>query len=58
MVHLINYSKIPTVCVGPAARTAHAADECVTVDELVTTTKALALMILRWCGGPDRRRSG
>ncbi len=55
MVHLINYAKVPTVCVGPSYRTAHAADEHVTVDELVTTTKALALMILRWCSRSDGR---
>ncbi len=53
MVHLINYSKVPTVCVGPSYGTAHAADECVKIDDLVTTTKALALMILRWCGRSD-----
>jgi acetylornithine deacetylase len=48
MVHLINYSKVPTVSVGPSARTAHMTDEHVTIDELVTTAKVLALMILRW----------
>jgi acetylornithine deacetylase len=48
MVHLINYSKVPTVSVGPTARTAHMADEHVKIDELVTTVKVLALAILRW----------
>jgi acetylornithine deacetylase len=48
MVHLINHSKVPTISVGPSTRTAHMADENVTVDELVTTAKVLALMILRW----------
>lgn len=50
MVHLINYSRIPTVCVGPAYRTAHTAEEHVTIDDLVATTKALALILLRWSG--------
>lgn len=53
MVHLINYSKVPTVSVGPSTRTAHMADEYVTVDELVTTAKVLALMILRWSRQPE-----
>jgi acetylornithine deacetylase len=48
MVHLINYSKVPAVSVGPSARAAHMADEHVTIDELVTTAKVLALTILRW----------
>jgi len=26
------------------------ADECVDVDELMNTVKALALCIMRWCG--------
>lgn len=48
MVHLVNYSKVPTVSVGPSVRTIHNADEHVTIDELVATAKALALIILRW----------
>ena len=51
MVHLVNTSKVPTISVGPSPRTAHMADEHVTVDELIATAKALALMILRW-GAP------
>ena len=50
MVHLINYSHVPTISLGPSYETAHMADECVTIDELVTTAKALALVILRGCG--------
>ncbi|HJO34528.1 MAG TPA: ArgE/DapE family deacylase [Anaerolineales bacterium] len=49
-IHLINYSKIPTISFGPSIRTAHMADEFVTIAELVKTTQALALLILRWCG--------
>ena len=52
MVHLVNYSKVPTTSIGPSYRTAHMADEHVTIDELVATTKALALMILRWGAPP------
>ena len=49
-VHLINYSKVPTISVGPSGKTAHAANEFVDIDELINITKVLALMILRWCG--------
>jgi acetylornithine deacetylase len=48
MIHLVNYSKVPTISVGPSPRTAHTADERVTIDELLATSKALALTILRW----------
>ncbi len=50
MVHLVNTAHVPTISIGPSPRTAHAADEHVTVDELVATAKALALTILRWVG--------
>jgi len=49
-IHLINYSKVPTICVGPADGTCHKADEFVDIDELIKTTKILALAIMRWCG--------
>jgi acetylornithine deacetylase len=49
-IHLINYSKIPTISIGPSSETAHMADEFVEIGELVDTTKALALAIMRWCG--------
>jgi len=52
MIHLVNYSKVPTTSIGPSYRTAHMADENVTIDELVATAKALALLILRWSGPP------
>lgn len=48
-VHLINYSKIPTISIGPDIKTAHMADEFVTIDQLIDTTKAIALSVLRWC---------
>jgi acetylornithine deacetylase len=50
MVHLVNYSHIPTTSIGPSPATAHKADEHVTIDELVATAKALALLLLRWGG--------
>jgi len=49
-IHLINYSKIPTISIGPSDKTAHAVDEFVDIDELINLTKALALAIMRWCG--------
>jgi len=49
-IHLINYSKIPTISIGPSDKTAHAVDEFVNIDELINLTKALALAIMRWCG--------
>jgi acetylornithine deacetylase len=49
-IHLINYAQIPTVSIGPDSQTAHMADEYVEIGELVGTTKALALVIMRWCG--------
>ncbi len=51
MVHLVNTAKVPTISLGPSPTSAHAADECVAVDELVQTAKALALTILRWGRG-------
>ncbi len=49
-IHLINYAKVPTISFGPSIKTAHMANEYVKIDELVTTTKGLALAIMRWCG--------
>jgi acetylornithine deacetylase len=48
-VHLINYSRIPTISIGTAGQTAHGANEFVDIDELTALTKILALTILRWC---------
>jgi len=49
-IHLINYSKIPTISIGPSSETAHMVDEFIDIDELINTTKVLGLAILRWCG--------
>jgi acetylornithine deacetylase len=49
-IHLINYSNIPTISIGLSRKTAHMADEFVAIEELVNTTKVLALAIMRWCG--------
>ncbi|UCE16786.1 MAG: ArgE/DapE family deacylase [Candidatus Bathyarchaeota archaeon] len=48
-VHLVNYSKIPTISIGPDYKSAHMADEFVEIEQLINTTKALALAIMRWC---------
>lgn len=47
-IHLINLSKVPTISIGPDIKTAHMADEFVTVEQLIDTTKVLALAIMRW----------
>lgn len=49
-VHLVNCLKIPTISIGPDDKTAHATDEFVDIEQLVKTTKVLALAVLRWCG--------
>ncbi len=49
-VHLINYSKIPTISIGVDSSTAHKTDEYADIDQLVKATKIMALTILRWCG--------
>ncbi len=48
MVHLTNVTKVPTISIGPSPATAHTANEHVSVQELVTTSKALALTLMRW----------
>ncbi|MBW2493509.1 MAG: ArgE/DapE family deacylase [Deltaproteobacteria bacterium] len=53
-VHLINYSEIPTINLGPDIESAHSADEFVTVAQLVDLTKTLALAIMRWSGVRER----
>ena len=49
-VHLINYSGIPTISLGPGGGTAHMANEYVETGDLLIATKAIALCIMRWCG--------
>ena len=48
-IHLINYANIPTISFGPSIQTAHMANEYIEIDELLKTTQALALAIMRWC---------
>jgi acetylornithine deacetylase len=50
-IHLINYAKTPTVSLGPGPSfTPHKPDEYVDIDSLITSTKALAILTMRWCG--------
>jgi len=46
------YAQIPTVLYGPGdIEHAHAVNEHVSVDEVVTCAKTLARLIMDWCGG-------
>ncbi|QKK02634.1 MAG: ArgE/DapE family deacylase [Pseudomonadota bacterium] len=48
---LVHHARTPTVLFGPGnVRVAHAPDEFVPIEELLTTTRSLALAILRFCG--------
>lgn len=49
-VHLINYAKVPTICVGPSDKTAHATNECIGIIELIQLTQLFAVFVMRWCG--------
>jgi acetylornithine deacetylase len=50
MDHLVNLGKIPTIIYGPGSIAyAHKADELVPVDEYISSVKALAVSIYRWC---------
>jgi acetylornithine deacetylase len=55
-IHLINYSQVPTVNLGPDIETAHMADEYVTLEQLTQLTRALALALMRWCGVREAAR--
>ena len=47
-----NYGNMPLVLTGPGpVHRAHAPDEYITVDELLSATKTIALLIADWCGG-------
>ncbi|MBC8345494.1 MAG: ArgE/DapE family deacylase [Candidatus Marinimicrobia bacterium] len=47
-----NHAHIPAVLFGPGdVRLAHAANEYVEIDEVMTTVKIIANMIVNWCGG-------
>lgn len=50
-----NYANIPTVLYGPGnVVNAHSVDEFISLDEVITATKILALTIYKWCGGGVR----
>ena len=49
-IHLINYSKIPTISFGASGGGAHEPNEFANIDGLISATKVLALTIMRWCG--------
>jgi acetylornithine deacetylase len=47
-----NYAKIPATHYGPGdVGMAHAVNEFVPLDEVITVTKVVANMIIQWCGG-------
>jgi acetylornithine deacetylase len=51
MRHLIKTGGVPTVLFGPGdVRQAHAPDEYVEIEDLVTAARVLALTVLRFCG--------
>ncbi|NBC16840.1 MAG: M20/M25/M40 family metallo-hydrolase, partial [Bacteroidetes bacterium] len=48
---LVHQGQMPTILFGPGdIRVAHAPDEFVPIDDLLTATRVLALTILRFCG--------
>jgi len=49
-VHLINYSRIPTINLGVDIESAHSADEFASIEQLIALTKTIALSIMRWSG--------
>ena len=52
---LVHQGNTPTVLFGTGnVRHAHAPDEFVCVEELISATKTLALTALRFCGGAGR----
>jgi len=47
-----NHANMPAVLYGPGdVRLAHAANEYIERDEIITATKVLACMLADWCGG-------
>jgi len=48
-IHLINYSNIPTISIGPDSQPAHMANEHVEIQQLVDLSKIIALLVMRWC---------
>jgi len=49
-IHLINYSGIPTISIGPDMQTIHGMDEYIETAQLVQLAKLIALLVMRWCG--------
>jgi acetylornithine deacetylase len=47
--HFGNSGKMSVVSYGPKGGAGHAVDEYVDIDDLVLTTKVLALTVVRWC---------
>ena len=48
--HLVNQGRIPTLVYGPGDLSlAHSLDENINIEDLITTTKVLALAAYRWC---------
>ncbi|MFQ5854260.1 MAG: hypothetical protein ACE5LU_01250 [Anaerolineae bacterium] len=50
MSHNLDIFGIPAVHYGVRGAGAHAADEYLIVDDLVTVIKVLTLLVLDWCG--------
>lgn len=46
----VNYADTPAVCFGPGDYNIHGTDEYLPVEELLETTRALALVAMEWCG--------
>lgn len=47
-----NHEKIPAVLYGPGnVANAHTVNEFIALEEIITSTKVLALTIYQWCGG-------
>jgi acetylornithine deacetylase len=50
-VSFLNLGGVPAISYGPGdLRVAHADDEYILIDELVTATKTYAILALEWCG--------
>jgi acetylornithine deacetylase len=46
-----NYAQMPAVLYGPGdVKQAHAGDEFVKIDELLTAANVIAMMMIQWCG--------
>jgi len=49
-IHLINYSNIPTISIGPSFLSGHQVNESVSINDIINTSKVIAELILKWCG--------